>query len=141
MAFIRPWTPDDEMRHQQWVDTRPPVVQAILARLHPNKLYRHKKTGQRVTVFSVSEDGTITMRVIGLFNALPFGDRDVFGVDPDQLEECVLPNPDEEPLWSDTFAPDVVQAWYRGAPVCFLCGPWDDVACADHPEARVVKAA
>ena len=79
---------------QEWVATRPPVVQAICLRLPPDTLYRMKSTGQRVTIYSYSENGTVTVHVTGDFNFVTF-ERGVFGVDPNDLEECELPAPDE----------------------------------------------
>lgn len=57
-----------------------------------------KSTGHRVTVESFSEGGdgkvTMTVAVTGLFNLVVF-DRSIFGVDPDDLEACDLPDLDE----------------------------------------------
>lgn len=53
-----------------------------------------KSTGHRVFPLSYSEDGTVTVAVTGQFNFTVF-ERQVFGVSPDDLEECDLPTEDE----------------------------------------------
>ena len=77
-----------------WVESRPPAVRALCKRLPPDRLYRMKSTGQRVTLHSYSERGTVTVDVTGRFNLTTF-DRRVFGIDPDDLVECDLPASDE----------------------------------------------
>ena len=78
----------------EWVATRPPVVQWLCRRLPPDRLYRMKPNRQRVTLVSYSENGTVTVAVSGEFNAVTF-ERQVFGVNPDDLDECDLPAKDE----------------------------------------------
>ena len=53
-----------------------------------------KSTGQRVVLYSIFEDGTISVLITGKFN-LTLHDAKVFGIDPDDLEPCDLPAPDE----------------------------------------------
>jgi len=77
-----------------WVAERPEVVREIAERLEPWSLYRLKTTDQRVTLYSISEDGTVTVDVTGQFNPSLF-ERRVFGIDPDDLEPCELPTPGE----------------------------------------------
>jgi hypothetical protein len=84
----------DEAAWQEWVDSRPAVVKGIAERLRPDKLYRMKSTRQRVTMHSINENGTVTVDVTGRFNLIDF-DRQVFGIDPDDLEECDLPTAGE----------------------------------------------
>jgi hypothetical protein len=78
----------------KWVKSRPENVRAIAERFDPWSLYRMKSTGQRVTLvsFGEQEDGkvTLTVSVTGEFNSVVF-DRNVFGIDPDDLEPCELP--------------------------------------------------
>lgn len=50
-----------------------------------------KPTGQRVTIYSYSEDGTVTVNVTGEYNLTMF-DTQVFGINPDDLEPCELPD-------------------------------------------------
>lgn len=94
MANIEEPTEDHKKEWAEWVAQRPEVVRAIAEKFFPWKLYRMKSTGQRVGIYSFSEDGTITVLVTGAFNKVNF-DRQVFGIDPKDLEECELPSPDE----------------------------------------------
>jgi hypothetical protein len=86
----------DQVAWQEWVDSRPPVVKAMCERLPPDRLYRMKSTGQRVTMIGYSENRTVRVSITGQYNAMTF-DREVFGIDPDDLEECDLP-PSDEPI-------------------------------------------
>ena len=79
-----------------WVASRPPIVRDLCAALPPDRLYLLKTSGHRGTVVSYSEDGTVTVAVTGEYNALMF-DRQVFGIKPEDLEECDLPC-DDDPL-------------------------------------------
>lgn len=109
----------DEVAWKEWVTTRPPVIQKMCERLRPNVLYRLKTTGQRVTVYSLNENGTVTVNITGEYNLIDF-DRQVFGINPDDLEECDIPK--EEPLgtmlvqeddieqYVDAIRPEVLQA-------------------------------
>lgn len=93
----------------EWVATRPESVQKICRQLPPNRLYRMKSTGDRVTLYSYSEDGTVTVNVTGEYNVLIF-DRQVFGINPDDLEECDLPKPGE-PLGATMTDPEEIEAF------------------------------
>jgi hypothetical protein len=84
----------DEKGWNDWVATRPPEVQELCRRLPPDRLYRMKSTGQRVTLLSYSENGTVRVSVSGDYNFVTF-ERQVFGVNADDLEECDLPGPSE----------------------------------------------
>lgn len=82
-----------EMDHKawdEWVATRPESVQALCKKLPPDRLYRMKSTGSRVTLVSYAEDGTVRVNITGEHNAIMF-ERQVFGVKADDLEECDLP--------------------------------------------------
>lgn len=48
-----------------------------------------------MTIYSYSEDGTMTVDVTGQYNKLTF-DRRVFGIQPEDMEECDLPGDQEE---------------------------------------------
>lgn len=74
----------------EWVATRPSAVKVLCDRLPPDRLYRMKPHGQRVTIHSYSENGTLTVDISGQYNLHAF-DRQVFGINPDDLEECDLP--------------------------------------------------
>jgi len=94
MARISEPTKAEERDWKRWVAKRPAVVKAICERLDPWTLYRMKPTGDRVTLYSASEDGTVTVNVLAEFNLTMF-ERRVFGIDPDDLEPCELPAPEE----------------------------------------------
>jgi hypothetical protein len=74
----------------EWVKTRPDYIQELIEKYPPDALYRINKTGQIVTIYLYSEDGTVTVDVSGEFN-LQMIDLRVFGVDPLDLTECDLP--------------------------------------------------
>jgi hypothetical protein len=101
MANVMDPTPEQQQDWDVWVSERPTAVRETLQRydLKPWTLYRLKSTGHRVTLYSVDEpeDGsapTLKVDVSVRFNVLAFARR-VFGVSPDDLEECDLPNADE----------------------------------------------
>lgn len=79
-----------------WVAERPEAVRLVAERFEPWTLYRLKNSGNRVVVQSFQETAPVTMTVMvsGRFNAVMF-ERRVFGVEPEDLEPCDLPAPDE----------------------------------------------
>lgn len=85
----------DHEGYNDWLATLPEDAQVIGRRLKPDVLYRLKNSGHRVTLFSLADDGTVTVDVTGQFNRVLFGRR-VFGINPDDLEECDLPAPGED---------------------------------------------
>lgn len=86
----------DQTAWNEWVRTRPPVIQEMCALLPPDRLYLLKTSGNRVTLISYSEDRTVTVAVTGEYNVVAF-ERQVFGIKPEDLEECDLPT-DDEPM-------------------------------------------
>ncbi len=70
----------------------------VAERFEPWGLYRLVPTGQRVTVvsFGTHDDGsiTLTVNVSSEFN-FATADRDVFGINPNDLVPCELPEPSE----------------------------------------------
>ena len=74
-----------------WVSSRPAIVRRLVARLPPDRLYLMKSTGQCVTVFSYGEDGTVAVDVRKKLK-LQSIERRMFGISPDDLEECELPD-------------------------------------------------
>jgi hypothetical protein len=94
MAKIIEWTDEQEKEWNKWVSSRPQVIKDLCNRFPPYNLYRLKNSGHRVTLYSYSEDGTMTVNVSGEYNVVMF-DRQVFGINPEDLEECDLPTPDE----------------------------------------------
>ena len=100
MANVMDPTPEQVQDWDEWVSERPKAVRETLQRydLKPWKLYRLHGSGHRVTLYSVDEpeDGsppTLKVDVSGRFNLLAF-DRRVFGIKPEDLEECDLPSED-----------------------------------------------
>ena len=93
MRFCQP-TPAQEKGYRKWVRKLPAVARALAERFDPWTLYRLKSTGSRVTIQSFADDGTMTVAVTGRFNLVTF-ERQVFGIAPDELEECDLPPADE----------------------------------------------
>lgn len=98
MRWVEP-TEEEQASYRAWVETRPAHIKAVAERFEPWNLYRLKTNKQRVYVLSFSDqaDGTVTMTVAvtGQFNLLAF-DRRVFGIKPEDLEPCDLPDPSEE---------------------------------------------
>jgi hypothetical protein len=76
---------------KDWVSGRPGVVRDLCERYPPDRLYLLKTTGQRVTILSYFENGTVRVEVSSDWN-LVFFNREVFGIDPSDLEECDLPD-------------------------------------------------
>lgn len=95
MARFHEPTPEQEAVWGQWVAERPDKVREVAQRFDPWTLYQMKNTGQLVYVYSFGEeaDGSVTMTVdiTGQFNLIAFDQR-VFGIDPDNLKECDLPD-------------------------------------------------
>ncbi len=85
----------NEAEWEAWKKGRPAIVLATCERLPPDRLYRMKSTGHRVTILAYGEDGTVRVDVSGAFNRVVFS-RQVFGISADDLEECDLPGPDED---------------------------------------------
>jgi hypothetical protein len=105
-------TAEQEAGWAAWVASRPPVVRAVAERFFPWKLYRLKSSGHRVTIHSFDEpegETPVTLKVIvsGEFNLVAF-ERTVFGIAPDDLEECDLPDPDE-PVGSADIPPEALR--------------------------------
>ena len=94
MSRVYEPTPEQEADWIEWVASRPDNVRDVAKRFDPWTLYRMEDTDQRVTVYSFEEhdDGNVTLKVdvTGFFNLVLF-DRQVFGINPDDLKECDLP--------------------------------------------------
>lgn len=92
-----------------WVASRPECIQTMCRQFPPDRLYRIKNTGHRVTLYSYSEDNTMTVIVAGEYNLISFP-RKVFGIKPDDLKECDLP-PKCEQLGAAITDPDEIQEY------------------------------
>lgn len=90
-------TPKEEKEYWDWVVSRPENVRRVAEKFDPWSLYRMKSTGHLVTLFSFNEAEdrvTVTVTVSGDYNLVVF-ERNVFGIDPDDLEPCEPPLQDE----------------------------------------------
>jgi hypothetical protein len=83
--------------YEAWVESgdMAPEIKAIALRMPPWKIFRMKSDGHRVTLIGFNNDGTVTVNISGKFNLIIF-ERNVFGIDPDDLEECELPSRAED---------------------------------------------
>lgn len=95
MANAIEWTAEQRDYWDQWVASRPPVVRELAKKFPADRLYRIKKSGDRGKISAYNEDGTITLAVDGTFCWVMFA-KNVFGLHPDDIEECDLPGPDEK---------------------------------------------
>ncbi len=96
--FTQP-TPELEAGWNEWVRSRPDNIRAVAERFDPWSLYRLKSPGHRVTIFSFgevedSDAVTLTVAVSSEYNLVAFSRR-VFGINPDDLEPCEMPAPNE----------------------------------------------
>ncbi len=80
----------DQSSWDEWVAGRPASVAALCRKLPPDRLYKMRSTGHRVTLYSYSEGGTVSVIVANKYNKRVQMDRNVFGINPDDLEECDL---------------------------------------------------
>lgn len=89
-------TPEQEAEWKTWVADRPPDVRDVAERFDPWSLYRMKSTGQRVTIRSFREGPpvTLTVNILSDFNLVLF-ERQVFGIEPNDLEPCDIQDQDE----------------------------------------------
>jgi hypothetical protein len=94
VRFCEP-TKKQQDGYRKWVRALPKRPREIAERFDVWTLYRLKDTGDRVTIASFCDDGTLTVVVSGKFNLIDF-ERRVFGIPPEDLEECDLPAPDEK---------------------------------------------
>lgn len=94
MAKIIEWTDEQQNGWGEWVASQPEIIQDLCRRFPPCNLYRLRYTNQKVTIVSYCEDGTLIVNVSGEYNAIMF-DQEVFGIKPDDLEECDLPETSE----------------------------------------------
>jgi hypothetical protein len=91
-------TPEEEREYRDWIASKSEKVKAVAERFDPWSLYRMKSTGHRVILYSFDEqkggEVTLTVTVSGDFNTV-FFERNVFGINPDDLEPCEPPLPNE----------------------------------------------
>jgi len=95
MANTYEMTEEQKKGWHSWASSRPLTIRELCLKFRPNKLYRLISTGHRCTLYSFSEDGTISVMISGRYNKVVV-DEIVFGVKPEGLEECDLPEKGEE---------------------------------------------
>jgi hypothetical protein len=95
MAKVMEWTDEQRAHWDEWVASRPTIVKELATKFPGDRLYRIKTSGDRGTIQSYNENGTITLIVDGTYCRVMFG-KNVFGLHPDDIEECDLPGPDEQ---------------------------------------------
>ena len=101
-------TDEEKKVWDEWVSSRPDIIKNLCIKFPPNLLFKMKDTGHRVTVYSYSDDNTMTVNVTGKYNVLTF-DRRVFGIKPEDLEECNIPK-DSETVGTIITKPEEVEA-------------------------------
>jgi len=80
------WTEAQQQVWDEWVKTRPECIQKMCASHPADNIYQMKSTKQIVTMISYSEDGTVKVEITNKYvNQVAF-DREVFGVDINDLE-------------------------------------------------------
>lgn len=114
MSRTHEWTPEQQAGWDEWLATRPAVIQEMARKYPPNVLYRID-SGHRVTIYSYSEGRTVTVNVSGKYNFVAF-ERRVFGIPIDELVECELPTPDETLGTLDIPIETVRELMGRGVP-------------------------
>ncbi len=77
-----------ERELRKWLKDRPKIIQEMALKIKPWKAYRIKATGQECSIYSFSENGTIT---VNTHNCLMGGQYRVFGYKPEDLEEIAAP--------------------------------------------------
>jgi len=72
------------------VASRPSLIRKIISKynLRLDRLYTLTTTGQKVILYSLSENATVTVDVLQKFNDPWIEQRRVFGINPRDLEEC-----------------------------------------------------
>lgn len=91
MAEIYVMSEQQQKTWDDWLVTRPPIIQELAKKFRQNRLYRHNVTGQLVIPTALHEDGTVEVIVPRRLNNYILPTKKVFGIHPDKLEECDLP--------------------------------------------------
>lgn len=71
---------------EEWLKTRPLIIQEMAKKYPPNKFYKIRGKGHICTLYSYSEDKTVSVDITGDFNKLTI-ERRVFDVNIDDLVE------------------------------------------------------
>jgi hypothetical protein len=93
-------TDQEKIEWDEWVSNRPECIRSMIEKFGftPWKLYKLSPSLHKVVLISFEEhdDGlpTLKVAVLAKFNMVMF-ERGVFGIKPEDLEECNLPGPDD----------------------------------------------
>ena len=98
MALRYEPTPEQEASYQRWAEALSEPARSNAIRFVPWQLYQMEGDGHRVIVCGFDDDGTVSVIVSGLYNAV-LHERKVFGIDPTTLTPCDPP-PAHEPVGS-----------------------------------------
>jgi hypothetical protein len=90
MAKWIEWSEEQKKVWDEWVNSRPDVVKELCLKFPADRLYRIKDSGDRGTIHSYDEDGTMTLIIDGTYSQVIFP-KNVFGLNPEDIEECDLP--------------------------------------------------
>ncbi len=131
MAVLHPLAGEVKDAFESWLATRPQDIQDLARRYPPGVLYMMKSSGHRVTIIAYAEDGTVRVNVGDEYNFVAFP-REVFGVNPEDLEECDLPGPDE-PVGSLCKTDEEIAAHLKHMKHILGHEPCDDPRCDLHP--------
>lgn len=93
MAKIYEMSAEELNQFNTWVAQKPKVIQEMIKSHPPDRLYKIS-SGHRVIINSYCEDGTVTVAVLASYNKILF-ERNVFGIDIHTLQECDIPDPNE----------------------------------------------
>jgi hypothetical protein len=78
-----------------WIQSRPPIIQEMVTKTPPGRLYRYRSTGQRGMIYSYTEDGCVTVIFPQEYNPWQNENRQVHGIDPQFLQECDFPTAEQ----------------------------------------------
>ena len=62
----------DQAELEKWLSKKPKVIKEMVAQCPPDRLYRMKSTGHKVTLYSYAEDKPVTIFVTAQYNAVCF---------------------------------------------------------------------
>lgn len=93
--MVKIYEPDQEeiAEYEGWIESRPEPIKSIAKRFRPWILYTLRDTNQNVTIYSFSENGTVTIDVGAKYNDQLLFEKRVFNINPNDLKECEsMPN-------------------------------------------------
>ena len=72
MTKIIEWNETQQKEWNEWLSDRPESIKKLADKYPPYNLYKLKTSGQRVTMHSYWEDGTVSIWITGKFNLVMF---------------------------------------------------------------------